>query len=340
MISRSNLYERALVPRSARQFWVQAPGQGEIVAAPLPPRQAGQALVRALYSGVSRGTESLVFRGEVPFSQRRAMRAPFQEGDFPGPVKYGYSSVGEVLEVPEEAPRSLLGSQVFCLYPHQDFYLVPVSALSPLPKGVPAARAVLAANMETAVNGFWDGAPSAGDRIVVIGAGVVGLLSAWLCARVPGVRVTVVDVDPSREPVARSLGLEFAATPPAEADADLVIHASGTPEGAAAALSAAGLEGTVLELSWYGSRPVQLPLGEAFHSRRLTLKSSQVGRIPASRAPRWSHGRRLALALELLADPTLDHLVSGESAFEELPQLMRRIAHDGRGVLCHRIRYP
>jgi threonine dehydrogenase-like Zn-dependent dehydrogenase len=267
------------------------------------------------------------------------MRAPFQEGDFPGPVKYGYSSVGEVLEAPPGPGKGLVGRKVFCLYPHQDVYLVPVAALTPLPEEVPPARAVLAANLETAVNAFWDAAPTAGDRVVVIGAGVVGLLTGWLCAQLPGARVTATDVDPTKEPVARALGLDFAGSPPAGADADLVIHASGSPEGLAAALGAAGVEAKVVELSWYGSRSVPLPLGEAFHSRRLTLQSSQVGRIPASRAARWSHARRLGLALELLADPRLDRLVTGESAFEDLPDLMSRIAHDGRGVLCHRIRY-
>jgi threonine dehydrogenase-like Zn-dependent dehydrogenase len=194
--------------------------------------------------------------------------------------------------------------------------------------------------METALNAFWDAGPTAGDRIVVIGAGVVGLLTAWLCRQVPGARVTVVDVDPSKASVARALGLDFAESALSEGDADIVVHASGNPDGLAAALSAAGLEARIVELSWFGSSEVALPLGEAFHSRRLTIQSSQVGRIPAGRAARWTHARRLALALELLRDPPLDHLISGESPFDELPDVMARLAHDGRGVLCHRIRYP
>jgi threonine dehydrogenase-like Zn-dependent dehydrogenase len=266
------------------------------------------------------------------------MRAPFQEGDFPGPVKYGYSSVGEVLEAPERL-RSLVGRAVFCLHPHQDRYVVPAGAVTVLPAGVPPERAVLAANMETAVNAMWDGAPSAGDRIVVIGAGVIGLLTAWLCRQLPGARVTVVDPDPARAAPARGLGLELVERTPGGADADLVVHASGSAEGLAAALAVARVEATVLELSWYGSRVVPLPLGEDFHARRITLKSSQVGRIPPLRAPRWSHARRLALALELLGDPALDALISGESGFDELPEVMSRLARDGRGVLCHRIRY-
>jgi NADPH:quinone reductase-like Zn-dependent oxidoreductase len=327
------------VEKTARQFWIPAPGHGEIVATPLPPRQADHALVRAHYSGISRGTESLVFRGEVPASQHRIMRAPFQEGDFPAPVKYGYASVGEVLETPAGASQ-LRGRLVFCLFPHQDVYQVPVGALSLLPEGVPPERAILAANMETAVNAFWDAGPTAGDRIVVIGAGVVGLLTAWLCRQVPGARVTVVDVDASKASVARALGLDFQERALSEADADVVIHASGNPDGLTTALSVAGLEARIIELSWFGSNNVPLPLGEAFHSRRLTIQSSQVGRIPAGRAARWTHARRMALALDLLRDPALDHLISGESAFDELPDVMARLARDGRGVLCHRIRYP
>jgi threonine dehydrogenase-like Zn-dependent dehydrogenase len=199
---------------------------------------------------------------------------------------------------------------------------------------------VLAANLETAVNAFWDARPTAGDRVVVIGAGVVGLLVAWLCRQVPGARVTAVDPDDSRRAAAQGLGVPFATRPPAGADADLVVHASGTSDGLSAALAAAGVEGTVLELSWYGSRAVAAPLGEAFHSRRLTLRSSQVGRIPPARAPRWTYARRMALALELLKDPALDLLISGESEFDALPDVMARLARDGAGVLCHRVRYP
>ena len=306
--------------------------------ADLPPAQAGQVLVRTVYSGVSRGTEALVFNGEVPPSQYAVMRAPFQEGEFPGPVKYGYASVGEVR--PEGAPPDLAGRTVFCLYPHQDLYRVPAAAVTPLPDDVPPGRAVLAANMETAVNVVWDARPAAGDRIVVIGAGVVGLLVAWLCRQVPGAAVTAVDVNPARGSAARALGVAFRTAPAPEPAADLVVHASGQPAGLRAALGVAGVEATIVEASWYGSRSVPLPLGEAFHSRRLTLRSSQVGRLPPARAPRWSHARRMKLALALLRAAELDALISGESEFAELPAVMARLSRDPRAALCHRIRYP
>ena len=291
--------------------------------------------MRALYSGISRGTEALVFRGEVPESQHRVMRAPFQEGEFPCPVKYGYSSVGTVLEGPPE----LAGRTVFCLYPHQDVYCVPANAVTPLPDGLPPGRAVLAANMETALNAVWDAQPGPGDRIVVVGTGVVGLLTAWLCNELPGADVLAYDVDPGRAKIARLLGLAFTSDSPVGAEADLVVHASGSEAGLRTALAAAGMEATVLELSWYGNRAVTLPLGEAFHSRRLTLKSSQVGSIPAGRTARWDHRRRIGAALRLLLDARLDAVVSGESDFESLPGTLAKLSREPAGALCHRIRY-
>ena len=306
--------------------------------AELSPRQADQVLVRAIYSGISRGTESLVFKGEVPESQYQAMRAPFQEGTFPGPVKYGYASVGEVQE--NEGGNDLEGRTVFCLYPHQDVYHVPVSEVTLVPEDVPAGRAVLAASMETAVTIMWDARPTAGDRIVVIGAGVVGLLVAWLCRQVPGTTVTIVDVNAERLSVAEALQVAFCIQPTEGVEADLVIHASGEPDGLRSGLVVAGMESTIIEASWYGSRSVSLPLGEDFHSRRLTLKSSQVGRVPPDRASRWSRARRMKLALELLRAPELDVLITGESDFAELPIVLARLSAEPSAALCHRIRYP
>ncbi len=294
--------------------------------------------MRSRVSGISRGTESLVFRGEVPLSQYESMRAPFQDGAFPGPVKYGYMNVG-IVEESSDAHADFVGRAVFCLYPHQDLYCVPHAAVTPLPDDLPPDRAVLAAYMETAVNAVWDARPTAGDHVVVIGAGVVGLLTAWLCRQTPGSRVTVVDINPARELVCRELGLVFAGEPPRASNADLVVHASGQPEGLRSALAVAGEESTIVELSWYGSRSVLLPLGEAFHARRLTLRSSQVGRLHPDRTPRWSRARRMELALTLLCDSRLDSLITGESAFDELPVVLARLSGDSTDQLCHRIRY-
>lgn len=319
---------------TGRAFWVDAPGRGVIRDVEVPAPGADEVLVRALYSGVSRGTETLVFRGGVPASQHTAMRAPFQEGDFPGPVKYGYLSVGVV----EEGPESLTGRTVFCLYPHQTRYVVPAAAVTPVPESVPAGRAVLAGTVETAVNALWDAAPLLGDRIAVVGGGMVGCSVAALLARFPGVRVQLVDADPSRAGIAGKLGVGFATPRDALGDCDLVVHASATEQGLARCLELLAAEGTVIELSWYGDRAVSLPLGEAFHSRRLTVRSSQVGTVSPAR-PGRTYADRLALALDLLADPALDALVTGESAFEDLPDVLPRLASGEIPALCHRIRY-
>lgn len=321
--------------RTASAFWLSSPGEGEIREVTLPAPSEGEVLVRALFSGVSRGTETLVFRGGVPESQHAAMRAPFQEGDFPAPVKYGYLSVGEV----EEGPADLVGRTVFCLYPHQSRYVVPAAAVTRVPQNVPAERAILAGTVETAVNALWDAAPLVGDRIAVVGGGMVGCSVAALLARFPGVRVQLVDADPARAKVAEALGVGFALPADALGECDLVVHASATEQGLARSLELLRPEGTVLELSWYGDRQVGLPLGEAFHSRRLVIRSSQVGTVsPARRASR-TYADRLALALELLADPALDALVTGESAFEELPRVMPGLASGEIPALCHRVRY-
>jgi hypothetical protein len=332
---RENAQNEAVPSDRARAFWVTAPGDGEIREERLTPEGAGDAVVRALFSGISRGTESLVFRGAVPPSEWQRMRAPFQAGEFPAPVKYGYCNVGVV----ESGPPDLLGQTVFCLFPHQTRFVVPAVWLHVVPDGVPAGRAVLAANMETAINGVWDAHVQPGDRVTVIGAGIVGTLAAWVAAQVPGCDVLLVDVKPERRAVADALGLRFAQPGAASADRDVVIHASGSPAGLALALSLAGFEATVVELSWFGTQQVPLPLGEAFHAKRLTIRSSQVGHVAASQRARWSHARRMAFALAMLREADLDALITGESDFEELPQVMREIAGGARDVLCHRIRY-
>ncbi|KQP37037.1 dehydrogenase [Pseudorhodoferax sp. Leaf274] len=315
--------------------WTEAPGRAALRQGALPALAAGMLQVRALHSAVSRGTELLVFRGEVPASEAARMRAPFQEGEFPGPVKYGYASVGVV----EDGPADWLGRQVFCLHPHQTRYQVPATAVHALPEGLPPARAVLAANMETAVNALWDATPRLGDRIAVVGGGVVGLLVAWLAARVPGCAVELVDVQPARAAVAARLGLAFALPAAARREADLVVHASGQPQGLVTALGLAGFEATVLELSWYGQRAVTLPLGEAFHAQRLSLRSSQVGHVAAPQRSRWSHGRRMALALDLLREPALDALLTDHAPFDALPAVLQRLAGGAPDTLCQRIDY-
>ena len=275
-------------------LWYVGPGRAELRAEDIAPAAAGEVLVRALFGAVSRGTERLVSAGRVPVGEHQRMRAPRMAGAFPFPVKYGYATVGRV-----EAGE-LAGHTVFCLHPHQSLFTVPTTAVTPVPASVSPRRAVMAANMETALNALWDGAPGPADRIAVVGGGLLGLLVAYLCARLPGAQVTVVDVASGRAEVAHALGAAFAAPGDAPGDCDLVFHTSASVAGLAAALRLAGDEASVIELSWYGNGEVAAPLGEAFHSRRLRLVSSQVGQVAPSRRPRWTHGRRLAAALATL----------------------------------------
>ena len=320
----------------ARAFWIVEKGRGEVRQEAIAEPRDHEVLVRTLFTGISRGTEALVFAGAVPASEFSRMRAPFQVGDFPTPVKYGYISVGRV----ERGPAELQGRVVFCLYPHQTQYVVPIEAVYLLPENVPACRAVLAAYMETAINGLWDADPKIGDRIAVVGAGTVGCLAAWLASRVPGCTVELIDIDPGKARVAQALNVPFALPDNAALDADIVIHTSATADGLATAFRLAAFEAAVVEMSWFGTGKPELALGEAFHSRRLTLRSSQVGSVATSQRSRWSTRRRMELAVRLLADPVLDVLVTGESPFEELPSVMKAIAEKTGGGLCHRIVYP
>lgn len=277
----------------------------------------------------------MVFNANVPPSEYERMRAPFQEGTFPYPVKYGYTNVGLVTQ----GPDNWIGKTVFSLFPHQTVFTIPASAVTAVPQDVPASRAILAANMETAVNTLWDAQPSIGDKISVIGAGVVGSLIAWLAAQIPGTDVELVDIDHRRSTLAGHLNLTFRAPEDASPERDLIINASANEAGLNTALRCAGFEATIVEVSWYGNTPVTIPLGEAFHSRRLNIRSSQVGHIANPQRSRWDYKRRLELALSLLKHNCLDHLISGESMFEDLPSTLLTITDKNADVLCHRIVY-
>jgi threonine dehydrogenase-like Zn-dependent dehydrogenase len=349
-----------------KALWYVAPGRAELRDEPLAAPKSDEVRVRALYGAISRGTERLVHAGRVPASEYDRMRAPMMGGAFPFPVKYGYATVGRV----EAGPAELAGRTVFSLHPHQSLFNLPAEAVTAVPANVPPARAVMAANMETALNAVWDGAPGPADRVAVVGGGLLGLLVAYLCARLPGADVTVVDIAPSRSALARAVGANFSApdvaradepgsgrvsgarpielprwplaslASAAPADCDIVFHASASAAGLATALRLAGEEASVVELSWYGSGDVGAPLGEAFHSRRLRLISSQVGKVAPSHRPRWNHGRRLAAALALLADPVLDVLLAPAIAFADVPASLPALFSADSNAICQLIRYP
>ncbi|MEH6720311.1 MAG: zinc-binding alcohol dehydrogenase [Aurantimonas endophytica] len=317
-----------------RAFWLEAEGRAALRETSLTAPAEGEILVASRFGAISRGTEALVAAGKVPEGEYGRMRAPFQEGDFPFPVKYGYAVVGAIVEGPAER----IGETVFCLYPHQDRFTVPAEAAVPVPRDVPAERAVLAANMETALNIVWDAKIGPGDRVAVVGGGLVGMLVGSLAARIPACDVTVVDSNAGRAEIAAALGCGFAAPEDAPTECDVVVHASASEAGLATALGCAGFEARIVEASWYGDRTVAVPLGGAFHSQRLSIVASQVGQLPPERRARWDYRRRLTTALDLLADPRLDILISGETRFADLAGAYAGILSDP-ATLCHRIRY-
>lgn len=319
----------------ARAYWTVAPGRGEIRDEQVPDPGTGEVLVRATASGVSRGSELLVHRGGVPASVAERMRAPFQVGELPAPVKYGYLSVGVV----EAGAPDWLGRRVFCLHPHQDRYVVPLTAVTPLPDDVPDQRAVLLGTLETAVNALWDGRPLYGDRVAVVGGGMVGASVAALLARMPLERLEVVEPDEGRGRVAEALGARWVRPREATPGCDVVFHCSASEDGLRLALSLLGDEAEVVELSWYGDRPVSVDLGGDFHARRLRVRASQVSRVSPHRAARRDHAGRMRVALRAAADPALDHLLAGPTPFEELPRLMADLAAGAPG-LCHVVSYP
>jgi 2-desacetyl-2-hydroxyethyl bacteriochlorophyllide A dehydrogenase len=318
----------------ARALWITAPSQAEIRSAPLDSPGREEALVRTSWSLISRGTERLVFHGEVG-DAGLGMSAPFQEGNFAFPIKYGYACVGIV----EEGPEAWRGKTVFCLHPHQDMFVVPVCALFPVPVSVPSRRAALAATMETALNAVWDGVILPCDKVIVIGSGQIGLLVAALCARIPGTSVTVIDPDCHKQTLVESLGCLFSPDAEGVEQTGTVFHASATQAGLATAFALTADEGNVIELSWYGQRPISVRLGSDFHSRRLRLISSQVGRVSASRRHAFTPANRLAKALTVLDDPRLDALLTHETPFEILPQTLPRIFDTSSSAPSWLIRY-
>lgn len=324
-----------MVGMQARAYWTVAPGRGEVRTEQIAAPRSGEALVRATVSGVSRGTELLVHRGGVPASVAERMRAPFQAGDLPGAVKHGYLSVGVV----EAGDPAWVGRRVFCLHPHQDRYVVPVTSLTALPDDVPDGRAVLLGTLETAVNALWDARPLYGDRVAVVGGGMVGACVTTLLGHLPLERLELVDPDPQRRALAAGRGAAGVTPEEASGDCDLVLHTSATQAGLQSALELLGDEGEVIEMSWYGDTQVTLDLGADFHARRLSIRASQVSRISPHRSARRDHAGRMQVALRAASDPALDAILAGPTPFEALPDLMTRLA-DGAPGLCHLVAYP
>lgn len=332
----SNPNDTSQTPAVATAYWTVGLEKGELRREELPVPGPGEALVRSLYSGISKGTEIVVHNARVPECVAEEMAAPHQVGSFPSPVKFGYLSVGVV----EDGPADWLGKTVFCLHPHQDRYVVPIGSLTEVPDNVPARRAVLTGTVETAVNALWEAGPRLGDRVAVIGAGLVGGMVAQLLGTFPLGRLQLIDVDPAKRAFAETLGVDFSHPDDALPDCDIVIHCSASQAGLERALQLVGDEGEIIEMSWYADRNVTLPLGEDFHARRLSIRASQVGVVARARRHRRTNADRLNLAVSLLADPVFDTFLTGTSPFSELPDVVHRLSDGSLDALCHVIEYP
>jgi len=319
----------------SRALWYTAKNEAQIVNEELGDLPQDFSLVKTLFSGISRGTESIISSGRVHMNDHDRMRAPFMEGHFPFPVKYGYASVGQVLE----GDASLIGKTVFSLSPHQSYAQLPNHALFAF-SDIPPRRALLAANLETALNAVWNGQPGPSDHIGIVGGGVVGLLTGYLCAKLPGAQVHLVDIDPQRKQISETLGMKFSSPQEAPENCDVVFHCSASSEGLQTAIEMAGDEASIVEMSWFGSGPMPIELGGSFHSRQLKLICAQVGRVAQSHRARWSYARRLQAALELLVDPLLDGLIEEPIALDDVPERLPFIFSSGSGLLCQPISYP
>jgi threonine dehydrogenase-like Zn-dependent dehydrogenase len=330
-----NKSQMASIDLTASALWYVGPGKIELRPETLLQPSTDQVLVATEFSGVSRGTERLIMAGKVGQSEWERMRAPLQAGSFPYPVKYGYCATGLV----EQGPKDLVGRRVFVLAPHQTRFLAPAGMATPLPDGLPSRRATLAANMETALNAVWDSGAGPADKIVVVGGGIVGLLIAYIAAGLPGSDVTVVDLETERAAIAQSFGAKFATPEQCPENADVVFHATASAPGLATAINAAGFEATVVEVSWFGDGATPVPLGGAFHSRRLKLISSQVGHVATTRRARWHYRRRLEAAMLLLLDDRLDALIAEEIAFTDAPSQLPALLSPAAKGLAPIIRY-
>lgn len=317
----------------ARALWFESPGVAALRDEPLAEPGEGELRVRAICSGISAGTERLVLMGEVPEEARAQMALAAMRGSFALPIAYGYATVGVVEALGPGVDAARLGERVFLFHPHQDVLVSAASALRSLPSAPPPERLVLAPNLETAVNAVWDAGVGLGDRVLVSGLGVVGLLIAWLCRRAGAGAVIGVDPEEARRDLARALGATrtlAAATPEEIAPADHLIEASGTPAALGALVADAGPEAKITVVSWYGRGEVPLPLGGLFHPHRVTLRSSQVGQLDPARRGRWDHARRWALVGELLGEPALDALIAPPVPLSAAPALYARLARRER----------
>ena len=313
---------RSVSQPSVEAYWVVSPNEGAIQPVPDPtPVLPGHSLVRAVAAGISPGTERLVASGRISADQDTVMGCRYMEGSFALPVKYGYSLVGIGIT------GALQGHRVFTMHPHQTLACVQDDHTVILPDHIGDARATLFPNLETAVNGVWDAALRPAEQAVVVGAGPVGLLLAFVLRRETGTPTIVMEPDADRAAFAADLPWVGEVLSPQDADGahDVALHASGSPAGLQSALDTVGFEGRVIDLSWYGSTPVTLDLGTAYHHDRKRIQASQVGTVAPNHRGPDGHRVRNEAVLDLLKDDGLDALMARPEPFHQLPTLMQRV---------------
>ena len=288
-----------------KSYWIDKKNKGYFKFGEISSINSNEIVVKTLFSGISYGTEKLVYSGKVPKSQRNLMKCPYQEGDFGNDIKYGYINVGKVVD----GDKSYLGNNIFSLYPHQDFYKIPSNEALIIPNKIPLSRCLLIPNLETAINAVWDTLPSAGDRILVIGAGIVGLLTAYLINKIPGVNLFIVDKDPSKRKITKKLGINFLDAIPKKFDARFIYECTGDHRILNSLKNNITVNSTICVLSWYGDKKSDIALGENFFSKRAKLIMSQVSKISPARYDLNNQDRR-KIALDILdASNDLDHLI-------------------------------
>ena len=313
--------------------------------------QANEILVETLYTGISHGTEMLVYRGEVAPGLELDPSLKTFKGCFGFPIKYGYSNVGRIIELGSRVSGLRKGDIVFAHNPHETIYTISENQAMKLPEAVLPSWGIFIASVETAINCVWDANIHLGESVVIFGQGIIGLLITQLM-RISGAgRIFTVDKLEKRRNISQKLGADFAFDPNKAnlpsviteltdgIGADVIIEASGSPDALDSALKLAAFQGTVVVVSWYGTKPVTLNLGEDFHRERVKIKSSQVSFVDPSLTPRWNIGRRMALALKILPQLNLKELISHIYPFEEAPSAYDKIDKNPEEVLQVILRY-
>ncbi len=337
-------------------LYFTAPRQITLRPEPCPAPGPGEVRVRTRLSAISPGTEMLIYRGQMPSGMAADETLAALRGDLTYPLKYGYAAVGEVVDLGPGVASDWFGRLVFAFQPHQRCFVASVTALHPLPDDVPPERAVLLPNMETAVNLLMDGAPLIGERVVVLGQGVVGLLTTALLARFPLAALVTFD----RYPLRRQMGLDLGATlslDPLASDAveaarahlgaqgfydgaDLTYEVSGNPQALDLALQLTGFAGRVILGSWYGTKRAALDLGGRFHRSRIRLISSQVSTLAPEHTARWDKARRLDVAWQMLRDLPPIAWITHRIPFDQAEQAYRLVDEHPEEALQVVLTYP